>query len=1227
MANEYSKFINEQKGEYNLSTPTYKEYESEKVNKKEAQASAFDELRSKEFATVARRYYSTAYSASTIMGKDPMEMTHDELIRTFYEDRVYANNNTLAISADLGNVVGASEEEKQDYAYLSSLYHNLPSFWNEERSFGGWLKDYGGALLLDPVNLIGFGVGGQAAKQAYKKSVAESLKGLVKEEITKEVLEGAAKDAAQRGLKSAVIQGGIKTGGVNAAIAGGHDAIIQGTEITADMKDEFSLARSALSTGFGFGLGSVFGGVFSGVGFTRQMSKLKRGSFEVLENQHLYGKDLDGSTIIKSKLKPEELTSQQLKRAIVSAIDEDVTVQGIRNGKVDIEKIKTILDDTYDYRGKPPDKKINTEKINKETTARNVAADAEDNIDDSIKVTNEELIDMANVIGETAEGLKNSWQAIREFGGDEGKTFLAQMLAGYRDTINTYEKMYAVARQMVDMVDDVEKAKLAKLANEYHAKAVNQLQLIKDAGTRAGQLLQSQAIAGDDVRFNILADMQSPDFSFNLKKIEGNSVEFWESFGKLQDPAQRAAALEDVLKYNKWDVANQFINNNLLSSPDTTFLNVVSGLANAQWKPFVQLLRSGRLYLNKETRVLGRERAEEAMKLWIYQFYYTKDALRMATRSFYRHNPILDPRQTKFDSQLRQNAISKWAEAIGNKYLGKTINQYTLKPAAAIVSAPMRVIGASDEFLKQMAFRAKAATQVDTLMRRKYPQLVGKQQEYQAQWKIEFNKYFDEYGRASQASKLSGKGDAQKLSNPLQYARELSYTQSLEGQGAGAAILAFAERNKWARALGLHFISTPTNLLRWNFQHFPLLGRYQFQMRQMLKKGKDGKYIDPEAAAEAQARMHAGSLLWGTAVLVASSGVITGGGSKDPVKRREQEKMGWQAYSLKIGDRYVSFNRLDPMFLPFGIAADLKEYIEEMYETGNDLPKRETDRITEAAMATLMSVTRNMTSKFYTKNILELATTFLDGGMAYSNNPERTTANIAGQFTNKVVPLSGLIRYTKRVTDDEQRELRTYTDKLIDVSPFNWRRNGLMPKRNALGEVVRQKRGWFLGLGGDKGLWSSPFAMSVFPDDVAAELVELDIDYTPPPRNDRKTGIDLDDIRNYNNQTAYDRWIELSGTEKINGKTMKETIVSMLRNPRDPLYNILNKLPKENIYDERKLMKETYIKDTIRRFQAYTFKKYFLYPEQFGVQAEFPEISDKLDVINLRLIEEWQQIF
>jgi hypothetical protein len=117
----------------------------------------------------------------------------------------------------------------------------------------------------------------------------------------------------------------------------------------------------------------------------------------------------------------------------------------------------------------------------------------------------------------------------------------------------------------------------------------------------------------------------------------------------------------------------------------------------------------------------------------------------------------------------------------------------------------------------------------------------------------------------------------------------------------------------------MHFINTPSNLLRWNFQHLPLLGRFQFQMRHMLAKSSDGKYLNPEAAAEANARIQAGWLIWSGAIMTAIKGDVTGGGSRDWKENRERTNAtGWQEYSIKTSDgRYISANRLDPIMFPF----------------------------------------------------------------------------------------------------------------------------------------------------------------------------------------------------------------------------------------------------------------------------------------------------------------------
>ena len=67
--------------------------------------------------------------------------------------------------------------------------------------------------------------------------------------------------------------------------------------------------------------------------------------------------------------------------------------------------------------------------------------------------------------------------------------------------------------------------------------------------------------------------------------------------------------------------------------------------------------------------------------------------------------------------------------------------------------------------------------------------------------------------------------------------------------------------------------------------------------------------------------------------MFAQAGKFTGGGSRDWRVNQERESMtGWQPYSYKTDDgRYISLNRLDPIFMPFFIAADMFERVSEYF--------------------------------------------------------------------------------------------------------------------------------------------------------------------------------------------------------------------------------------------------------------------------------------------------------
>ena len=159
--------------------------------------------------------------------------------------------------------------------------------------------------------------------------------------------------------------------------------------------------------------------------------------------------------------------------------------------------------------------------------------------------------------------------------------------------------------------------------------------------------------------------------------------------------------------------------------------------------------------------------------------------------------------------------------------------------------------------------------------------------------------------------------------------------------------------------------------------------------------------------------------------------------------------------------------------------------------------------------------------------------------------------------------ICGGLRYLSRVEMDEHKELLTLSDRLKVLMPQIVDKNSIMPRRNMFGEVINRKNGWLFGLGKRSGLWSSPFAMTEFKYPEISKFFEgRDFDYRPPDKIDRKSGIDLRDIKNKKTgQTAYDRMRELVGVVKIryeDGKeyTLKEIVEKLVMDKKSQLYRL-----------------------------------------------------------------------
>lgn len=225
------------------------------------------------------------------------------------------------------------------------------------------------------------------------------------------------------------------------------------------------------------------------------------------------------------------------------------------------------------------------------------------------------------------------------------------------------------------------------------------------------------------------------------------------------------------------------------------------------------------------------------------------------------------------------------------------------------------------------------------------------------------------------------------------------------------------------------FFKTPYNILSEGMKRTPLGALWAIAE---YKKGK----ISPEFM-EATVKSTVGSLIMLTAAEAALSGVMTGGGPSDPKEQQIKRRTGWQPYSFKIGNQYISYQRLEPFATLLGIAADMAEaWAAKDIQTGSDLLEKG-----------IASATENITNKTFTtgiSSIMDIVTgSSGDRAAALRSLEASLIPNIIG-----VVPFA----HAARAMDPNYRETKdSLVNPLIAQIPFA--SQTLQPQRKPTGEV------------------------------------------------------------------------------------------------------------------------------------------------------------------------------
>lgn len=534
--------------------------------------------------------------------------------------------------------------------------------------------------------------------------------------------------------------------------------------------------------------------------------------------------------------------------------------------------------------------------------------------------------------------------------------------------------------------------------------------------------------------------------------------------------------------------------NSILSGPKTHIINAVSNVLNTALLPSEKILggaagMNGAMMREGMIQFLGLSRA-------------IKDSFKMAGVSLWKGRNILDPEA----GILEANGITRGAIGAPN-WVKNPAAKTVLDGLGEIIRVPSRFLLSSDELFKQLNYRsslyARLTMEAADLVAAGKLTKDGAAQFVADRMKTAFNA---DGGARSQID--------------LDFAREATFTQELnrrEGLGSFAAgVQDFTSRHPFMRLI-IPFVRTPANIMKASLQRTPFLHKLSTQMKSDLASG------DPRRIAAARGKLVTGSLIWSSAILLATEGNLTGSGPRDPATRARLMETGWRPYSYVYRKddgsvEYIEYKRLEPFATFLGMAADITEI-------GGQISEQD---MSELATASVLAMTQNITSKTFLQGISDVVEAL--------NDPQRYGPSYLYNFGANMLPYAALRREMRKGTDPATRDVQSLLDAIKNTLPAY---SETLPARRSwiTGQPILYPTGWGSDLMsplGEAFASANPIIGSEWKGDkVLDELARINFAFSPPTR--KVEGADL-------TPQQYERYVELNGTIRIGRRTMYQAL-------------------------------------------------------------------------------------
>lgn len=355
----------------------------------------------------------------------------------------------------------------------------------------------------------------------------------------------------------------------------------------------------------------------------------------------------------------------------------------------------------------------------------------------------------------------------------------------------------------------------------------------------------------------------------------------------------------------------------------------------------------------------------------------------------------------------------------------------------------------------------------------------------------------------------------------------------------------------------LPFYKIPSRILSFTFERSPLAP--------LMSTFRENYQAGGARQSLALAQMGLGSMAMMAAADAVLSGQATGSGPIEHGQRAAMENEGWQPYSMKVGGKWVQYNRLETIGSSMAMAADATEAIRN-FQTGVNADDPD---VTNLALATTMAIAQDITSKSYLQGLSNFFDTLSD--------PKQQAGRFADSLAGSAVPAG--ISMVDHQTDPYKRTVYSMISALQSRTPGA--SESLPPVRNLWGEPVKNASG--MGHAYDAFV---PFATHEAANEpIDKELLRMGVNVSKVPARVSFDGVQMDLSKN---PKLYSRYQQLAGNEykdsAMGGLGLKDALNQIVTG-QHPFSAMYQYMPDGSGSGEEQGTKGTMIKDIVNEYR------------------------------------------